>query len=571
MTFNEFLKEINVLPNTINTQFIATGMTKLEHLPGKSEELPEDQAALLRKYCLFRMLGYSRDETKTLIEDFKTSLTGHINTILNDNNNNSQAAIVLSNIKRNEESFEALDPTPYIEQIKELRAKGGLFYDINSGILDGYAEFWSRSPEPASSESNEKWSTVSSGQIYNAEDVWKRNHSQNQGSSETEDKSDSEKSDNGFIRRNSSNYYGDYSSGVFGSRYGRPIPVSNYAGDGTTSGGDVICPHPIRRYLARMLDQMIVALPIEAFFYLYIHVDINSTYILNAAILILGFFVSCLVEPFILAIFGTTPGKAIMGIKLTPKGEDRKLTLKEAAVRTIKLIRYGFGFMIPLYNLICEYRSLNKCRFGAVLEWDKDCDISLKTPSLVRIIAILISIILVVNCETFLSYQAMIPSHRGNITVEQFYDNCLEFMDYAHVVGDPHDLGYTFTTDSNGYITSVIFDYETNAATVVPPSLATQLAFVAYAAATDGSNGLTLASSDAVSAVMAPNYTFATVYQNVKITNVIQCQGYSVSQSMQTPVYVSNNQDDSKYHQTFTMTKQESMSLATCCAAFASR
>lgn len=556
MTFNELLKDLNVLPATLNTLFISSGMTGLDHLPSKSEELPDDQTALLKKYCLFRMLGYSQEDTRTLPGNFKDSITAHINSIIKDKNNNTQAAIVLSNIKRNEEDFEKMVPEQYITQIKELRAKGGLFYDVNSGILDGYSDFWNRN-DKKHSEVNEKWTTVSSGQIYNAEDVWKRNHPSSAGDSSAENKSSSEQGStesDEFVRRNSTDYYGSYTSGTFTDRYGRPRPVSGYAGEGTNSEGVSICPHPFRRYLARTLDQMIVALPLDMFFALVLKIDLTTSYMLDAASLILSFFLTCLLEPFALAFLGTTPGKFIMGIKITARGEERKLTLKEAAMRTIGLIRYGSGFMIPFYSLICEYRSLVKCRFGQVMEWDKGCDISLTSRSIFRIVAIFFALTLTVNCESLISYQAMIPSNRGNITVEQFYENCREFMAYRNIVGDPTELGYKFTTNSSGYITSVTYAVDSSESEVYPSSLITELAFFAYAAVTDGSNGFSLIRSDSLTSALAPYYSFSSLYLDVKVTNEIETKGYTVIQTMQNMVYKANSETPS-FHQVFTLSK----------------
>ena len=94
-----------------------------------------DELKSIRKCCLFSMLGISPETYYRMLHgeaDFKETIKKQVDAIIQDENNRSQAAIVLQNMKRECASEAELDPEPYLQHIKELKFQGGIFYDINS-------------------------------------------------------------------------------------------------------------------------------------------------------------------------------------------------------------------------------------------------------------------------------------------------------------------------------------------------------------------------------------------------------------------------------------------------------
>ena len=596
MTLSTLLKELGVSSATVNA-FQREGLPGIENIFSGSRELTDDEVSRLRKYCLFRMLGYSFRDTLKLSQThsesgntFKESLAGHVKAILDDASNNTQAAIVLQNIKRNEESFDDFDPVPYIEHISELRARGGAFYDVNTGMLPMNAGSWNTVndsfPKPDVNASrpganSPKWSTDTSSQIYNAEEVYKRNHSEKSGNTVADSNDDSlenndsesadacndsdttSETDNGQnsensnpFMKNSTNYFGSYSSGVFGSgnAYGKAIPNYNSGGDEVSAEGIKICPHPIRRYLARTLDQALITLLLDLFLTFVLHINIGTSIFAEYAELFASFIISCLIEPFLLASVGYTPGKFILGIKITKRGEGRKLTLQEAGTRTFKMARYGLGFMIPLYGLIKEIKSYQLCSFGQVLQWDDDCDAELTTQSYLALAIYFVILFLVVNFSSVISYQSLIPTNRGNLNTEQFYANCSQVLVRLGYATDPATMGYSFNFDSAGNINSVTYEFTGTADNVNIPAVPLYTAFMAFAGAADGSNAFTLYNCSALSKVSSPSTSFVDSYCGINIENMVEISGYSYQNLGISAGYVKTDANGS-VHVKFTLTR----------------
>ena len=134
-----------------------------------------------------------------------------------------------------------------------------------------------------------------------------------------------------------------------------------------------VAPYPFRRYFARFLD-------ICFYNVLWLLILALSSYSTNPGEFsalglwpVLMFFL----EPLQLMLFGTTAGKAILGISLESV-EGRKLTYFEGMKRLWLLFVYGLGLVvIPIFNIVCLYLSYRNCDKGRVMRWDKG--VSIKT------------------------------------------------------------------------------------------------------------------------------------------------------------------------------------------------
>ena len=125
--------------------------------------------------------------------------------------------------------------------------------------------------------------------------------------------------------------------------------------------------------MARRLDTLLYGLPWLAIQLYILHdyqtADPVSPVLYYAAfvipfVFVQVFFLSSLaqtltafvLEPLFLTLFGTTPGKWIMGLELR-NAEGGHLALTQARNRTMTVIFGGEGFYLPIYSLWRNYRS----------------------------------------------------------------------------------------------------------------------------------------------------------------------------------------------------------------------
>ena len=65
-------------------------------------------------------------------------------------------------------------------------------------------------------------------------------------------------------------------------------------------------------------------------------------------------------EPLLLRLFGTTPGKALLGLRITGTSGER-LSYSEGFTRHLLLLWYGKGAFIPIWSWIQMFRTANRC------------------------------------------------------------------------------------------------------------------------------------------------------------------------------------------------------------------
>ena len=121
-----------------------------------------------------------------------------------------------------------------------------------------------------------------------------------------------------------------------------------------------------RRLFARMFDEMLVRVLIASGLCLAgINLAAVSSFVVSlTAVVLLAF-----VEPLFLRLWGTTPGKALLGMRLTgPDGKNVPYT--EGLARYFLMMWYGQGFEIPVWSLIQGYRSVRRCWNDEPQPWD---------------------------------------------------------------------------------------------------------------------------------------------------------------------------------------------------------
>ncbi len=242
--------------------------------------------------------------------------------------------------------------------------------------------------------------------------------------------------------------------------------------------------HPWRRYLARMLDMSIYNIFWSAFLAFVFHVNLTARGNLgNLFDTFMAMAIMLFLEPIWLHLFGTTPGKAIFGLRIeNPDGGH--LSYSEGFERTWGLIGAGFGYNIPIYNIYRLWKSYKMCNEGETQPWDASISYTIKDTKSYRSV-LLISAYAILFAVSFLIISSQpLPPNRGDLTVDQFVENHNFYADYydfdfgnkylnsegkwveKEFAGTVYiDIGYSekpefnFIID-NGYIQSVSFGVE---------------------------------------------------------------------------------------------------------------
>ena len=596
MTYRELSKELGISASKL--QMIESEVLKEKGPAALLGNFDDAKVRVIRVHCLFSMLGVPDDEAIAILKhemDMRATLKKHVDSILSDDSNHSQAAIVMQNIRRECQDVDELDPVPFLQHIKELKHSGGLFYDVNSGRLED-----ERSNKNAFGLSGDRQSQKAGiGGFFNGfvskdrdpdrsekQDSGRENNSEEQPDQDSEltenenntgngqesplktensdtktvydstestakssagyDENWSPYTDRGFGASNmgSGNWQG-WSAG-YGS-YAKPIGARE-----RINNGEKTCPHPFRRFAARILDTTLMTLIGGAILRLGFRVNVGISLKMVAYCEIIFWLFEMMIEPLLLTTFGTTPGKFIMGIKIRDMKTKNKLDLKQGYFRALKLAWQGFGFMIPIYTVFKRAMSFLRCRMDDTMPWDNGIDVELVDESPARIALVIIAVVLLNVGDELVSKQALIPENRGQITSEQFYANVVELMKYNGYVGDIPDFKLDI---KSGYVKSVSLTYTSDQADKNRYD-EMYLGFLAFAGASEDSNGLKLMTTSALGLLKSYYTNFTGSYGGVNLINTSDSEindagSYSLLYSM---LYGSEATIPA-FNQTFTMTK----------------
>lgn len=200
---------------------------------------------------------------------------------------------------------------------------------------------------------------------------------------------------------------------------------------------------PWRRFWARHLDMVLYSTLWSLFLVCVCNVNLNNRGLAGDLLdAIAGIVILFLVEPALLALCGTTPGKWIMGLRVTDY-EDRRLTYSEAGNRTFTVLWKGMGLEIPIYGLYRNWKSYTGCQDGETLEWEYDTCITLRDKKTWRIWALVAAYGAIFAGLFWGVSSAQLPKHRGDITVTQFCENYNRLADY-------YDMDENYDLSSGG-------------------------------------------------------------------------------------------------------------------------
>ena len=183
---------------------------------------------------------------------------------------------------------------------------------------------------------------------------------------------------------------------------------------------------PWRRFFARTVDFSIYRTVVAVLFFVF-RIWRGPWYISLLDIL-LSALLMLLMEPLWLHFAGTTPGKALFGLKLR-RADGGKLGYCEALRRTGTVILRGEGLYIPIYALYRNIRCGFACNGGSRMEWDYDSGSEPYDYTAPETTAVLRGIGYV-GCRAaffgviMLSVMAeLVPLHTGEVHLAEFTEN----------------------------------------------------------------------------------------------------------------------------------------------------
>ena len=190
---------------------------------------------------------------------------------------------------------------------------------------------------------------------------------------------------------------------------------------------------PWRRFFARALDLSMAELLVYGLLVFAFDVDLSS--LSNWVNWLLGFLIWTVLMPleaFCISHWGATPGKAILGLSVGDE-QGRPLSFGAAAERTWDLLRWGFGFHIPIYSLYRSWVSYKELKRGGSPEWDWHITVEAQPmrwwrPILYAAVSLLLAVVMIVY-----TVMPALPDHRGEIlTTVEFVENYNQLTDQLY-------------------------------------------------------------------------------------------------------------------------------------------
>lgn len=242
--------------------------------------------------------------------------------------------------------------------------------------------------------------------------------------------------------------------------------------------------HPWRRYFARVLDMSMYTILWSAFIAFAFHVNLATRSNIGN---FLDFFVAIammlFLEPLCLHLFGTTPGKAIFGLRIETH-DGRLLSYSEGLERTWSVIGVGMGYNIPIYTLVRLWKSYSLCIENEAQPWDVSISYTIKDTKWYRSMfyigahaAILAVLVTIISAQ-------QLPPNRGDLTIAEFVENYNYYVKFFNIdfgneyldkngkwvkndpdgnmyiqIGHAENPEYNFTLE-NGYVSGVSFAVE---------------------------------------------------------------------------------------------------------------
>ena len=145
-----------------------------------------------------------------------------------------------------------------------------------------------------------------------------------------------------------------------------------------------------------------------------------------------GWLLTFVFEPVLLHYWGTTPGKWIFGLSVRDE-DGEKLSIRTAYARLWGVFGYGSCYALPFFDWYYNYKCYRACK-EEELPWDLEngCSIVVREREVrwYRVALYLLVIALRAAAGYGIDIHAKQPPNRGELTLEQFVENCNDYLKY---------------------------------------------------------------------------------------------------------------------------------------------
>lgn len=212
--------------------------------------------------------------------------------------------------------------------------------------------------------------------------------------------------------------------------------------------------HPVRRFLAREMDSILISALTSALLIMVFRIRTDSA-LLSLLVRISTFPAILILEAWMIHLFGTTPGKWLMGIRLEdPNGG--KLSFVDAFTREWHVTFVGLGFYIPIYSQIRLWKAYCAETEGEGTYWDDEAEIHYRTQGFFHILGTIALVVLSLMLDYAATQDLELPTYRPeNLTMNKFAANYRYYnqqFGYDSIILDK-DGNWTWDVE-NGYIVS---------------------------------------------------------------------------------------------------------------------
>ena len=313
---------------------------------------------------------------------------------------------------------------------------------------------------------------------------------------------------------------------------------------------------PWRRYFARLLDIVIYTYFVVAFQSIVVHVNMATRSTFESFLdTLIAFLIMMLIEPVLLSKLGTTPGKWLLGLRVTG-ATGQPLSYLDALSRTVTVFWRGFGLNIPIYNAFRLWRNYKDCVAGELLDWECDSVIHLKDQKKWRTAVYIAVNVMLIVLLVFTFMIASLPQNQGDLTIAEFsenYNQLLNFYDLntekelsdsgSWVTRKSYDQNVTFFGDyyiptftysvDNRIMTGMAFETEirNSDAWVTPYNTEIALSILAYVSGQEGNKLISSDITELIKQIKAkPFEDFQVTINGVSISCDYEHSGYDVVQ-----------------------------------------
>ena len=208
-----------------------------------------------------------------------------------------------------------------------------------------------------------------------------------------------------------------------------------------------ICPHPWRRFFARVIDHSFYTMFTTLVFAVLFGRNANyahswlDKYIFASFCYIFG----ALIEGTLLHFFTTTPGKLLFGIKMT-YSDGRKLSIIDGTKRALGMWLHAMALCVPIVNFFTVFRCYKLCKQGKSLPYESYYIVyhtKFSNSALIAVAFLLINVLTVNIAEIAPDHLINLP-HKGAITRDEFMEN------YEYVTGYFYNNTNWMFRDSHG-------------------------------------------------------------------------------------------------------------------------